>query len=39
MLDAAALTAVRDAHYPKAPPQVADQVLRLLIWVDEACGG
>ncbi len=39
MLDAAALTAVRDAHYPKAPPEVADQVLRLLIWVDEACGG
>ncbi|WP_428486832.1 TonB family protein [Rhodopila sp.] len=39
MLDAAALTAVRTAHYPEAPAEVSDQVLHLLIWVDEACGG
>jgi len=39
MLDSAALAAVREAHYPKAPPEIAEQVLPLLIWVDEACGG
>lgn len=38
MLDAAALAAVRDAHYPNAPPEVATHVLRLLVWVEEACG-
>jgi protein TonB len=37
MLDAAALAAVRDAHYPKPPPEVANHMLRLLIWVEEAC--
>ncbi len=39
MLDTAALTAVRDAHYPAAPPEVVNQVLHLLVWVEEACGG
>jgi periplasmic protein TonB len=38
MLDTAALAAVRDAHYPKAPPEVGNHMLRLLIWVEEACG-
>jgi protein TonB len=39
MLDAAALAAVRDAHYPKPMPQEASHMLRFLIWVEEACGG
>jgi len=39
MLDAAALAAVREAHYPKAPPEVGEHVLHLLIWVEEACDG
>jgi protein TonB len=37
MLDAAALAAVRDAHYPKPPPEVANHMLPLLVWVEEAC--
>jgi protein TonB len=37
MLDAAALAAVRDARYPKAPPEIANHMLRLLVWVEEAC--
>jgi protein TonB len=37
MLDAAALAAVRDAHYPNAPPEVANHLLRLLVWIEEAC--
>jgi len=39
VLDAAALTAVRMAHYPQAQPGDRDQLLHLLIWVEEACGG
>jgi len=39
ILDAAAAGAVRIAHYPSAPPETASQILRLLIWVDEACDG
>lgn len=39
VLDTAALNAVRNAHYPAAPPEAAAQVLHLLIWVEEACGG
>ena len=39
ILDAAALAAVRNAHYPQAPSDVSNQMLHLLIWVDEACGG
>ena len=37
MLDAAALAAVRDAHYPNAPTEMANHLLRLLVWVEEAC--
>lgn len=39
VLDGAALAAVREAHYPKATPEVGARVLRLLIWVEEACAG
>jgi protein TonB len=39
ILDAAALTAVRTAHYPAAQPGKTTQLLHLLIWVEEACGG
>jgi TonB family protein len=39
VLDAAALTAVRTAHYPQGQPGDPDQLLHLLIWVEEACGG
>jgi TonB family protein len=39
VLDAAALTAVRMAHYPEAQPGDSNQLLHLLIWVEEACGG
>jgi periplasmic protein TonB len=39
VLDAAALTAVRMAHYPEAQPEDSNQLLHLLIWVEEACGG
>jgi periplasmic protein TonB len=38
VLDAAALAAVRNAHYPQAPSMVPNQVLHLLVWVEEACG-
>lgn len=38
MLDAAALAAVRDARYPVPPTEVTNHLLRLLIWVEEACG-
>lgn len=34
VLDDAALAAVREAHYPKAPPDVGSHVLTLLVWVD-----
>jgi protein TonB len=39
VLDAAALTAVRMAHYPEAQPGDSGQLLHLLVWVEEACGG
>jgi periplasmic protein TonB len=39
VLDTAALTAVRMAHYPEAQPEDSNQLLHLLIWVEEACGG
>lgn len=39
ILDAAALAAVREAHYPKPAPEVGSRMLRLHIWVEEACGG
>jgi protein TonB len=38
-LDSAALGAVRNARYPKPPPEEAGHTLRLLIWVEEACAG
>jgi periplasmic protein TonB len=38
ILDEAALSAVRDARYPKPPQEVGSRPLRLLIWVEEACG-
>ena len=34
MLDDAALSAARNAHYPAAPPDVGDRLLRLLVWVE-----
>ncbi len=34
ILDDAALAAVRDAHYPPAPPGVQHALLSLLIWVE-----
>jgi TonB family protein len=37
MLDSAALAAVRNAHYPRPPPEQAGHTLRLLVWVEEAC--
>ena len=37
-LDNAALTAVRNAHYPQAPPDSTNRVLHLLVWVEETCG-
>jgi protein TonB len=39
LLDAAALAAVRQARYPKPTPEIGERLLRLLIWVDEACTG
>ena len=39
VLDASALSAVRSAHYPEAPPEASNQVLHLLIWVEESCSG
>jgi protein TonB len=38
MLDSAALAAARDAHYPKPPPDLAGQRLRLLVWVEFRTG-
>jgi protein TonB len=38
MLDTAALTAAREAHYPKPPPDMAGQRLRLLVWVEFKTG-
>jgi protein TonB len=37
-LDAAALSAVREARYPAAPPEVSHRMLRLMVRVEEACG-
>jgi periplasmic protein TonB len=37
MLDVAALEAVRHAHYPPPPAEAINHLLRLLVWVDEAC--
>lgn len=34
LLDRAALAAVRDAHYPVAPPEISDRALSLLVWVE-----
>jgi protein TonB len=39
VLDTAALTAVRQAHYPQPPPDASNQLFHLLIWIEEACGG
>ena len=39
VLDAAALAAVREAHYPQPTPELGSRTLRLLIWVEEACAG
>ncbi len=33
LLDAAALSAVRDASYPMAPPEIGDRPLVLRLWV------
>jgi protein TonB len=38
LLDAAALAAVREAHYPKAPPGMESRLLPLLIWVEFRTG-
>jgi len=34
MLDDAALSAARTAHYPLPPPDIGDRLLRLLVWVE-----
>jgi protein TonB len=34
MLDDAALSAARAAHYPSPPPDIGDRLLRLLVWVE-----
>ncbi len=34
LLDAAALSAVRDANYPIAPPEIGDRTLVLRLWVE-----
>lgn len=34
LLDRAAISAVRDARYPAAPPEVGDRPLLLLVWVE-----
>jgi protein TonB len=39
VLDTAALTAVRRAHYPQPAPDAANQLFHLLIWIEEACSG
>lgn len=38
ILDTAALAAVRNAHYPEAPPEMLNHILHLQVWVEEACG-
>jgi len=38
MLDSAALAAARGAHYPKPPPDLEGQRLRLLVWVEFKTG-
>jgi hypothetical protein len=39
MLDDAAIAAVHQAHYPPRPPDQANRLLRLVVSVEEACGG
>ncbi len=34
LLDDAALTAVRSAHYPRPPPLLRGRLLPLLVWID-----
>jgi len=34
MLDDAALSAARTAHYPPPPPDIGDRLLRLLVWLE-----
>lgn len=34
VLDDAAMAAARTAHYPPAPPEVGQRLLRLLVWVE-----
>lgn len=34
LLDRAALSAVRDAHYPAAPVEIGGRALLLLVWVE-----
>ena len=34
LLDRAAVSAVRDARYPAAPPEIGDRPLLLLVWVE-----
>ena len=38
LLDRAAISAVRDAQYPAAPPEVGDRSLLLLVWVELKSG-
>ncbi len=38
MLDEAAMTAARTAHYPPAPPDMGEHLLRFLIWVEFKTG-
>lgn len=38
ILDEAALAAVQSAHYPPAPPEIADRLLRLIVWVEFRAG-
>ena len=38
LLDRAAISAVRDAQYPSAPPEVGDRSLLLLVWVELKSG-
>jgi len=34
LLDDAAMTAAREARYPKPPPEIGDRSLKFLVWVD-----
>ncbi|WP_428491049.1 energy transducer TonB [Rhodopila sp.] len=34
MLDHAAISAARTAHYPPPPPELAGRLLRFLVWVE-----